>query len=109
MNIYFYKTLSGREPVREYIESLPEADRVIIAVDIRLIAEYGIFDAPIITRKLQEKLWEIKTGTRHQQRVFYCMISKNGITFLHACKKQKEGSQRRDVKLAYRRMREVLR
>jgi len=108
MKIHYYTTLSGREPVREYIQSLPEADQIQIAADIRLIMEYGIFMAPIITRKLKGKLWEIKTGIRHQQRIFYCLIIESGLLFLHACKKQKEGAQREDVELAYRRMKEVL-
>ena len=108
MNVYYYRTSSGREPVREYIEGLPVEDRVSIAGDIRLIAQFGIFDAPIITRKLKEKLWEIKTGMRHQQRIFYCVVSEKGVIFLHACKKQKEGSQHGDVELAYKRMKEVL-
>jgi hypothetical protein len=54
MNVCYYRTSSGREPVREYIEGLPVEDRVSIAGDIRLIAQFGIFDVPIITRKLQE-------------------------------------------------------
>jgi phage-related protein len=108
MNVFYYRTSSGREPVREYIENLPVEDRVAVGGDMRLIIEYGIFEAPIITRKLQGKLWEIKTGTRNQQRIFYCLFSDDGVVFLHACKKQREGAQRGDVELAYRRMKEVL-
>jgi phage-related protein len=108
MNVFYYRTSSGREPVREYIESLPMEDQIAVGGDIRLIIEYGIFNAPVITRKLQGKLWEIKTGTRNQQRIFYCLFSEDGIVFLHACKKQREGAQRGDVELAYKRMKEVL-
>ena len=108
MNVFYYKTTSGRQPVREYIECLPEDDRAAIAGDIRLVVEYGIFKAPVITRKLREKLWEIKTGTRHQQRIFYCLVTGEAIVLLHACKKQKEGAQRGDVDLAFTRMKEVL-
>ena len=31
MNVYYYRTSSGREPVREYIQGLPVEDRVSIA------------------------------------------------------------------------------
>jgi len=106
--LYFYRTSSGREPAREYIESLPTADRVAIAGDFRLIDQFGILRAPIVARKLIGKLWEIKTGTRHQQRLFYCLYKGDDVLILHACKKQKQGSQREDVDLAFRRMREVL-
>jgi phage-related protein len=108
MNIFYYRTSSGREPVREYIESLPVDDRVPIAGDIRLIMIQGIIDAPVVTRKLQGKLWEIKTGTKNQQRLFYCLYTEDGIVLLHACKKQKTGAHRPDIDLACKRMKEVL-
>ena len=109
MNIFYYRTSSGRETVREYIEDLPVDDQIDIGGDIRLIIEHGIVGAPVVTRKLQGKLWEIKTGTRNQQRIFYCLYTEDGIVLLHACKKQKEGAQRADVELASERMKEVLR
>jgi phage-related protein len=108
MNVLYYKTTSGRQPVQEYINGLSLEDRVSIAGDLELIREYGIMAAPVITRKLVEKLWEIKTGRRHQQRVFYCVLSGDALVLLHACKKQKKGAQRGDVDLAYKRMKEVL-
>jgi phage-related protein len=108
MNVLYYRTTSGREPVKEYIGRLPENDRVAIAGDFRLLVELGILKAPVVTRKLRDKLWEIKTGTRHQQRIFYCLVTGDAIVLLHACKKQKEGAQRGDVDLAFHRMKEVL-
>ncbi len=38
---------------------LTTADRVIIAGDLELIGDRGILAAPVVTRKLIEKLWEI--------------------------------------------------
>jgi phage-related protein len=108
MNIFYFKTASGREPVREYVNDLPQNDRIIIAGDLELIREFGIMDAQVVTRKLVGKLWEIKTGTRHQQRMFYCIITGNALILLHACKKQKEGAQRGDVDIAHKRMKEIL-
>ena len=108
MNIYYFKTSSGRMPVQDYINELPYADRVIIAGDLKLIRDSGIMGAPVVTRKLVEKLWEIKTGTRHQQRLFYCVVTGDALVILHACKKQKQGAQRGDVDIAHKRMKEVL-
>jgi phage-related protein len=108
MNINYYKTSSGRVPVQEYIYSLPKVDIEAIVADLEIIRDRGIHSNVITTRKLRGKLWEIKTGTRNQQRIFYCLVSAEGIILLHACKKQKEGAQRGDVDLAYKRMNEVL-
>jgi len=108
MNIYYYRTSSGRMPVQDYINDLPNADKVSIAGDLQLIRDFGIMKAPVVTRKLIEKLWEIKTGTKHQQRLFYCVMTGDALVLLHACKKQKQGAQHGDVDLAYKRMKEVL-
>ena len=108
MNIIYYKTSSGREPVLEYLQQLSARDQEEVAVDFKILFESGIMHPSLITRKLKGKLWEIKTGTRHQQRIFYCLVSADGIVLLHACKKQKEGAQRGDVELAHKRMKEVL-
>jgi phage-related protein len=108
MDVIYYQTSSGREPVRVYINELPKEDRVIITGDLEQIRDHGIMAANVVSRKLIEKLWEIKTGTRSQQRLFYCVISCDMLVLLHACKKQKQGAQRGDVDLAYKRMREVL-
>jgi len=108
MNIVYYKTSSGKMPVREYIHSLPKPDIETITADFEIIRDRGILSGIITTRKLKGKLWEIKTGTRNQQRIFYCLVCDDGIVLLHACKKQKEGAQQGDVELAYKRMKEVL-
>jgi phage-related protein len=113
VKVIFYKTGSGREPVREYINDLEENDKADIVKDIELIEKHGIHLAPVVTRKLQGKqfkgkLWEIKTGMGHQQRIFYCMESGQIMVLLHACKKQKEGGQSEDLDVALKRMKNVL-
>lgn len=95
-------------PAYEYIQDLPFDDVKIIMGDLELIKKYGILEAQVVTRQLDGKLWEIKTGTRHQQRVFYCLYTGHSLLVLHACKKQKQGSQPKDVELARKRMKEVL-
>jgi len=95
---------SGREPVLEYLQSLPEIDRKAIAADFRILYDFGIMPPSLITRKLKGKLWKINSGTRHQQRIFYCLVRDNGIILLHACKKRKEGAQWGDVELANKRI-----
>ncbi len=107
MEISFYKTLSGREPAKEYITKLQEQDRVQIEGDFKLIEKHGLA-APVTLRHLKGKLWEIKTGGRNQQRIFYYLVTGPRMLLLHACKKQKQGSQHEDVAVAFYRMQEVI-
>jgi phage-related protein len=108
MDIRYYRTVSGREPVADYLADLPEGDRMAVTGDFRMLAAYGLHGAPVATRHLKGKLWEVKTGVRRQQRIFYCLLGGDTLVLLHACKKQREGAQRGDVELAEKRMKEVL-
>ncbi len=40
IHAYFYRTVEGREPVREWLKKLPKADRKAIGDDIATV-EYG--------------------------------------------------------------------
>jgi phage-related protein len=108
MQIHYFKTNYGREPAKEYIDGLQMADKANIAFDLELIAKYGPQYDQVITRHLVGKLWEIKSGLKHQQRIFYCLVTNSGILLLHACKKQKTGSQPKDIEIALKRMKEAL-
>jgi phage-related protein len=108
LQILFYRTASGRLPAYEYIHGLPFEDVKGILGDLELVKQHGVFKAPVDTRQLDGKLWEIKSGVGHQQRLFYCLCMGDALVILHACKKQKAGSQQQDVEIARKRMKEII-
>ncbi|MDD5673291.1 MAG: type II toxin-antitoxin system RelE/ParE family toxin [Chitinivibrionales bacterium] len=113
MELFYYQTEQGRIPVKEYIDALEKEDRAKIIADFELIRKYGLKDAPVSTRKLQGgqfkgKLWEIKTGKSNQHRIFYCILLGTQLHMLHACKKQKEGGQNKDLDTALKRLKKII-
>ena len=55
--MFFYKSQSGNEPVREWLKSFPKEDRKAIGEDIKT-AQYGwLLGMPLI-RKIECGLWE---------------------------------------------------
>jgi phage-related protein len=113
LEILFYKTEQGRQPVIEYIDALDQNDKAQIIADFELIKKHGLKDAPVSTRKLQGgqfkgKLWELKTGKGNQHRIFYCVIVGTQLVMLHACKKQKEGGQKKDLDTALTRLKKII-
>ena len=112
MRVIFYKTASGREPVKDYFEKLSVLDRVRIAEDIEIIEDCNSIEelktCPVNVKPLQGKLWEIKTGHGNQQRVYYVIISGLQMVLLHACKKQSQKAAQRDIETGMKRMMEVL-
>jgi hypothetical protein len=81
----FYRLPSGREPVREWLKTLPAADRKLIGEDIKDVE----FSWPVgmpLCRALGKGLWEVRselTQNRiarvlfciHNERMCFCMDS----------------------------------
>jgi hypothetical protein len=55
LDVVFYKTQAGNEPVREWLKSLPPEDRRIIGEDIKT-AQYGWPLGILLIRKLEREL-----------------------------------------------------
>lgn len=74
LDVVFYKTDAGNEPVREWLKSLPRDDRRAIGEDIKT-AQYGWpLDMPLI-RKMERGLWEVRSNTcTGIARVFFTVM-----------------------------------
>jgi phage-related protein len=104
MRIIEYTTAGGKNLIKEYLNDLPEKDR-IEANEIRrkiLLEGYNALK-DLNTRQLKGKLWEIKFS---QNRIMYVVQQGDTIYFLHACKKQKNKAEKPDIDLAIRRAKE---
>ncbi len=60
LQVKFYRTHSGNEPVREWLKSLPKDDRRAICEDIKT-AQYGWPLGMPLVRKLEPRLWEVRS------------------------------------------------
>jgi hypothetical protein len=58
LRVVFFKTATGREPVREWVKALPREDQKVIGSDI-LTVQYGWPLGMPLARKLEEDLWEV--------------------------------------------------
>jgi phage-related protein len=61
LQVYFYKTESGNEPVREYLRSLSLIDKKIIGTDIMTVQFAWPIGMPLI-KYLKNGLWEIRSN-----------------------------------------------
>lgn len=108
MRVRYYRAASGREPVREYVDSLPIRDQAAIDDVLGAVREHG-FDAPGVRfRRIRGKLWEIKIQAGAGHRIFYVMVEGLVMLLLHAYKKEGQKAPPREVWVAEARMKEVL-
>ena len=60
LSVAFYRTETGREPVREWLKSLPREERRIIGEDIKTVQFGWPLGMPLV-RKLDKGLWEVRS------------------------------------------------
>ncbi len=72
--VAFYELPSGREPVRDWLKALSEADRKIIGEDVKFV-EFGWPIGMPLCRSLGTGLWEVRSQLRQGRisRVLFCI------------------------------------
>ena len=98
MKIKAYETSGGKYLIIEYIEQLPDQEKIAAYEIISEIESDGVVALKALnTRQLRGKLWEIKFSNN---RIMYVVYDKDLIYFLHACQKQKGKAEKHDLELA---------
>lgn len=81
-----YRTPSGRRPIREFIEGLPDADAASVLAGMSDVRERGLEAA----RHLRGDIWEVRvSGERVIYRILFAEEGRAGqvLLSLHAFKK----------------------
>jgi phage-related protein len=108
VRVIFYRSVSGAEPVREWLVTLSPEDRLIIGTDLKTV-EFGWPIGMPTCRPLGEGLWEVRsnlTGGRIA-RVLFCID--DGLMFLlSAFIKKTQKTPPGEINLARQRQKEVL-
>ncbi len=109
MKVYFYKTSQGNSPIEKYIDKLPQADQARFLEIIKEIEERGLSAARLIFKPLEGKLWEIKFKVKSVgYRVLYVILEEDLMVWLHAFSKKTQKTPKKELDLARKRIKEVL-
>ena len=103
MTLHSYYSNSGKNLILDYINSLPENEKTD-AYSVMEHMENGEFD------KIKFKRWEKKIYEVYFQkhnRIFYIAVDKENIYMLHACRKQKNKTEKKDAKIVRQRASEL--
>ena len=106
----FFRSVGGREPVRDWLLALSDEDRKIIGDDIRT-AEFGWPVGMPLCRPIrgQRGLWEIRSNLSGGRiaRVLLC-VHQGEMVLLDGFMKKDRQAQNRAIIVAVRRMRGLL-
>ena len=103
MNIHTYQSSSGRDLIREYIDTLTQSEQVD-ALSVLECMEKGEFDK-IRFKQWQKRVYEVYF--QKHNRLFYVVSDGENIYLLHACRKQKNRTEKKDKNIIINRAKEL--
>jgi len=103
LNAIFYRSESGKEPVREWLKELGKPDSTVIGYDIKTV-EFGWPIGMPICRPLGRGLYEVRSQLQNNRiaRVIFCVFDDN-MFLLHGFIKKTKKTPIQDIDLAYHR------
>jgi phage-related protein len=106
LRVFFYRTTSGKEPVREWLKALPVEDRKIIGDDLKTVQFGWPLGMPLI-RKLEANLWEVRSRLDQRVARVISTVEDDTMVLLHGFIKKSRKTPAADLRLARQRLREL--
>ncbi len=106
LRVAFYRTSSGREPVREWLRSLDRESKKIIGEDIKTV-QYGWPLGMPLVRSLGSGLWEVRSQLRDGIARVLFVAEKDLMVVVHGFAKKSRKTPRKELELARRRANEL--
>ncbi len=109
VRIEFHRSGSGRSYFEDFLNGLPKRDRAEILAVFSEIRTHGFAAMGCQFRQIEGKLWEIKIRTAGGGwRFFYASLAADYIYVLHSYKKQGQKAPPKEIEVARKRLKEVL-
>ena len=109
MRVFFYEAGSGKSPIKKFIDGLPINDQARFFEVIQEVEAHGLSAVRMVFKPIEGKLWEIKFKSENSgYRVFYVMLEKDLMVWLHAFSKKTQKTPQKELEVARKRLKEVL-
>jgi len=103
MNVYHYETAGGKNLILDYINSLSKAE-IIDGLSVLEKFENDKIDTLTI-KPWQGKISEVYFYKHNG--IFYIVVNGDDVYMLHACRKQKNKTEKRDSEIVIKRAKEL--
>ncbi len=106
LRVVFFKTEMGNEPVREWLKSLPKAERRVIGIDIKTVQFGWPLGMPVV-RKLDKGLWEVRSSLNNRIARVIFTVEGNTMVLLHGFIKKSQKTPQKEIETAKRRLEQL--
>lgn len=104
---HFYALRSGREPVREFLQSLSKEDRKKVGEDIKA-CEIGWPLGMPLCRALRDSIFEVRTGLKEKLVRVLFSVEGSFMVLYHAFFKDRKKTDETDISLGVKRRRDYI-
>jgi phage-related protein len=107
IQVRFYRTSLGQEPVRIWLKELPKADRSLVGHELMKLQFGWPIGMPLV-RPMSEGLWELRVSLTSNRiaRLLFC-FQDGELVALHAFLKKSMKTPQDELALARKRKREI--
>ena len=103
--IVYYLHTSGENPVKNFIDSLPNAPKSKVFRILQYIEIYGLLGVLPHVKKLSgTPLWEIRLLGKDNIRIVYAIVINNQVLLLHGFRKKTQKIPHSELKTALNRL-----
>ena len=108
--ILFYKTVSGKCPVKEYLDSLPDNKVLKITWVLKLIREFDHVPSKYFKKLINtEDIWEVRVDVgKNTYRLLGFFYTKKLIILTNSFQKKSQKTPSNEIKLAEKRKKDFL-
>lgn len=103
MKLHTYQSVAGRDLIAEYIDTLTKEEQ-IDAFSVLKCMEEEEFDK-IKFKQWQKRVYEVYFYKHN--RLFYILADGSNLYLLHACRKQKNRTEKKDKNIVIKRAKEL--
>jgi len=105
LEVRFFRTEAGNEPVRDWLRELPPVDRRAIGEDLKTVQLGWPLGMPLV-RKMESGLWEVRVSL--DKRIARLLFAVEGevIVLLHGFIKKSRATPADDLNLARQRLKQ---
>lgn len=108
LDVRFFMTDAGSEPVREWLKSLPAIERKVIGEDIKTVQLGWPLGMPLV-RNLGDGIWEVRIKLENRiVRVLFA-LDQSTMVLLHGFIKKQQATPKPDLDLAKDRLKQLKR
>ncbi|MCY3713999.1 MAG: type II toxin-antitoxin system RelE/ParE family toxin [Gemmatimonadetes bacterium] len=99
LRVVFYRTESGREPVRDWLTTLTREDKKAIGADIKTVQFGWPLGMPLV-RRLYRGVWEVRSVLQGRKARVLFTVQGSSIVLLHGFIKKERKTPYQDLQLA---------